>query len=133
MYPNTLMPVLYVGRHHSTVGIPAGMLPHSHPRGVEICYVLHGNIEWWTDDTVQELRPMDVFVTLPRVPHGAVDSTVAPCDYLWVHLDPCLLPEALAGAITAPGFAGLHRSEPEMGKIITAIFREHSERDTFSV
>lgn len=132
-YPNTLPPVLYVGRHHSTVGIPAGMRPHCHPRGVEICCVLHGNIEWWTDDTVQELRPTDVFVTLPRVPHGAVDSTVAPCDYLWVHLDPCLLPEVLATALTAPGFAGLHRAEPEMGKLVAAIYKEHSGRDPFSV
>lgn len=131
-FPDVIAPVLSVGLYRSRVGDPVGMYPHSHPNAIEICYFVRGVVEWWAEDEVHELTPHDVFVTLPRVSHGTVDSALSPCEYLWVHLDQEFVPPELRPMADAQGLGGLHRSCPEIGGMVAELFREHQFQDRFS-
>jgi AraC-like DNA-binding protein len=43
-----------------------------------------------------------------------------------------LLPKTLRHSLTEPGFAGVHRSHPEIGEVVSALYREHHSRDSYS-
>jgi len=116
----------------SAKGDATGMRPHSHPHSLEICWMLRGNVEWWSGIETYDLHPGDVIVTLPRVAHGAVDSALSPCEYLWVHIDVRELHECLIPAIDQHGFSGLHRQKGALGDLVSSIFSEHLNRDALS-
>lgn len=131
-YPDTWPPVLYVGRHSSSVGQAVGMLPHTHPAGLEVCYIERGEMEWWAGPRVYDLRPHDVLATLPHVPHGTVDSALSPSEYIWVHVDPRWLPDSLRHSVAGSGFEGLHRERSDVGAMLRAIYQEHLAPDELS-
>ncbi len=131
-YPNTMPPVSYVGSKVSATGDPIGMLPHSHPHSFEVCLVVRGNMEWWSGTDTHELKPHDVYVTPPRVPHGAVDSALSPCEYLWVHIDVRQVSDAVRTILDVRNLSGVHRQSDEAGKLVTRLYQEHCLRDSLS-
>jgi AraC-like DNA-binding protein/mannose-6-phosphate isomerase-like protein (cupin superfamily) len=129
---NSFPPVASVYRMFNTVGMPKGHEAHVHPETVEICFVLHGCLEWWLGDSTFPIQSDDVFVALPGQPHGSIDSTLQPCEYYAVHLDPGLFPEELRASLGRPNFGGLYPSLPEAGVLIQQIFQEHEQPDSIS-
>jgi AraC-like DNA-binding protein len=130
--PDTLEPVVYVGRIVNAMGVAAGMMPHSHPDALEICYVTGGHLDWWVGDATFQLRPQDVFVALPHEAHGAVDSAVQPCEYIWVHVAASQIPTSVLPGPNKPDIRGVHHARTEIGDLVRRVFEEHRRPDEHS-
>ena len=115
----------YVGQIISREGKAMGMMPHSHPFAIEVCYVTKGHVDWWTGATSFRLDPQDLLVVLPQYPHGAVDSAQQPCEYYWVHLGSDQLDPLVSEALERPGFHGVHRCKPDLGEMVVKLMNEH--------
>ena len=126
-FPNTFPPIMSMYSMVTSVGMPGGHAAHFHPDTIEICYVAKGRLDWWAGEDRYEIHPDDVVVLLPGIPHGSVDSTLQPCEYLSMHLNPALLSPAARRAVDEPHFGGQHAGQTETGDLIRRIFREHSE------
>ncbi len=130
--PNTLAPVAQVYRMFSKVGLPRGHAAHFHPTTVEVCFVLRGRLDWWAGDAIYEVHAGDVVVIPVGVPHGSIDSTLQPCEYYAVHLNPADLSPSIAATLSDTSMAGLHSSQSELGQLVIRIFQEHEQPDSCS-
>jgi AraC family L-rhamnose operon regulatory protein RhaS len=81
---------------HDAENLPA----HRHKTAYEICYIAHGTVDWWVEDTVFEVDPGCVFLTMPGEEHGGLHDIMNPCELFWVQVE---LPqdEALPGLTPA--------------------------------
>ncbi len=59
---------------------------HVHADFWEICYIVHGSVDWWVEDEVFELRPGYVYITRPNERHGGVDAVLHPCELYWLEV-----------------------------------------------
>lgn len=133
VFPNVIPPVASVYRMVNLAGLAGGHEAHFHPTTLEICYVLKGRLDWWIGESSFEVQSGDVMVMLPGVPHGSLDSTLQPCEYFAVHLNPHeLFPDALP-ALREFGFGGHHPGRPETGDIVRQIFIEHQSKQAFGI
>jgi AraC-like DNA-binding protein/mannose-6-phosphate isomerase-like protein (cupin superfamily) len=130
--PDTLRPITYVGRCLTSTGSPGELPPHTHLYGLEVCYVAKGHLEWWTGTAEYELHPHDVLVTLPRTAHGAVASTLQPCEYHWVHIHASAVPANVWRELEKTQCHALHKAKPEIGRYVVQILEEHKRRDEHS-
>lgn len=58
--------------------------PHTHGDAYEATYTVAGQIDWWVDDKVYEVRRDQVFLTRPGEIHVAVDDIIKPCEFYWI-------------------------------------------------
>jgi AraC family transcriptional regulator, L-rhamnose operon regulatory protein RhaS len=130
--PDTQDPIVYVGRIINAKGVAAGMMPHSHPGALEVCYVTNGHLDWWAGDATYHLRPQDILVTLPQEAHGAVDSAMQPCEYYWVHVAASAVPAKLLPQAGGPDIRGVHHARPEIGDLVRRVLAEHQRPDEHS-
>jgi AraC family L-rhamnose operon regulatory protein RhaS len=63
---------------------------HSHRGAYEICYIVHGSVDWWAGDEVHEVGPGDLYITRPNEWHGGLDAMMHPNELYWlqVHVPP---------------------------------------------
>jgi hypothetical protein len=116
----------------TTVGIPRGHEAHFHPDTVEICFVRKGRLDWWIGDTAYEVHSGDVVVMPATVPHGSTDSTLQPCEYITLHIDPQALSPDARRATQQPHFGGLHAGQTEAGDFVRRLYDEHQWPKAFS-
>lgn len=131
-HPDTMEPITYVGRCLTPTGSPGELPPHTHLYGLEVCYVTAGHLEWWAGSDEYELHPQDVLVTLPRIGHGAVASTLQPCEYYWVHIHVSAVPAGIWETLCKPRFRALRSARPEIGELVRNILEEHKKPDEHS-
>jgi AraC-like DNA-binding protein len=79
----------------------ASLGAHAHRGAYEICYIVHGGVDWWAGDEVHEVGPGDVYITRPDEWHGGMDAMMHPNELYWVqvHIPPAGLPPAEAEAM----------------------------------
>jgi AraC-like DNA-binding protein len=95
-----------------------GLIRHRHPAHHEICYIVHGDLEWWVEKEVYRVSGGHVFVTRPGEIHGGINAVMNPCELYWVQIAisphaplPGLSPEDMSSLTSA--FAGMQtRSFP---------------------
>lgn len=116
----------------NSTGMATGHAAHAHEDTVEICFVAKGLLRWWVGDTTFEIHPGDILVMMPGVEHGSSDSTLQPCEYYALHIDPSLLSPAIRNAFESPGFGGYHPFQSEAGDLLKRIYQEHAEPKPFS-
>jgi AraC family L-rhamnose operon regulatory protein RhaS len=64
----------------------ASLAAHAHPGTYEICYIVHGSVDWWAGDEVHEVGPGDVYITRPDEWHGGLDAMMHPNELYWVQV-----------------------------------------------
>lgn len=130
--PNTYGGIATIYHVVNTAGMSRGHAAHTHSQTIEICYVAKGLLNWWVGDSTYEIHAGDVVVMMPDVPHGSSDSTLQPCEYYSVHIDPLKLPASAQMAARTDGFGGYHALQSEAGDAIRRIFHEHENPLPFS-
>jgi AraC family L-rhamnose operon regulatory protein RhaS len=78
--------VLEVGWGNFALACPGHLAPHAHPGAYELCFILSGEVEWGTGDSLDVLRERDVYVTQPDEEHWGRDAAMHPCTLYWVIL-----------------------------------------------
>ena len=66
--------------------VPDGLVSHVHSRDYEICYIVQGQLNWWVNDEVYEVKRGDFFFTKPGELHGGMNSIMERCEMYWLHL-----------------------------------------------
>jgi len=130
--PDTFPPVVSTYQMVTTVGIPRGHEAHFHPDTIEICFVRKGRLDWWIGDQTYEVHPGDVVVMPATVPHGSADSTLQPCEYCALHIDPKALSAETRRATQQPHFGGLHAGQTEAGDFVRRLYEEHQRPKAYS-
>lgn len=120
---HTVPPFTWIYRTLYAEGAAKGNELHFHPDTVEVCYIARGHFDWWIGDEAYEIRTGDVVAIHPEVLHGAVDSTLQPCDIYAVHIAPERLPSCLADVIKR--IDPRHPGCPELGELVRRIVEEH--------
>ncbi len=64
----------------------ASLAAHAHHGSYEICYIVHGSVDWWAGDEVHEVGPGDVYITRPDELHGGLDAMMHPSELYWVQV-----------------------------------------------
>jgi AraC-like DNA-binding protein len=129
----TASPVSAAYRYISDVGKSRGHPTHMHPTTIEICYLVEGHMHWWIRNETIEMLAGDLMVVPMREPHGSLDLTLEPCEYISIQVRPDHLPEmARKGTLEGP-FAGHHQIDHQAGHWVEQIYREFSSPDSKSV
>ena len=68
--------------------VPDGLTSHVHNQDYEICYIVHGQINWWVNDEVYTVKRGDYFITKPGEKHGGVNGVMERCELYWLQLSP---------------------------------------------
>ncbi len=85
--PNSLLPELpLVGRMQLLDALPDSLIPHCHHGVYEVTLVLDGCLEFTFDNQRFPVRGGMFFITKPGEWHGAVDNTLQPAEWNWVHI-----------------------------------------------
>jgi AraC-like DNA-binding protein/quercetin dioxygenase-like cupin family protein len=116
--------------------------PHRHRGCYEICYIVHGSLDWWAGQEVYEVGPGQVYVTRPGELHGGVNAVMNPCEIYWVqvHLDgrgglPGLT--RTEGRALAAGFAAMRRrcfpGSPRVPELFERLMEEQRARGAHGV
>jgi AraC-like DNA-binding protein len=132
MHPS-LSPVSMAYRYISDVGKSRGHPTHLHPTTIEICYLVQGHMHWWFESQTVEMLAGDLMVVPVAQPHGSLDLTLEPCQYVSVQLLPERLSEMAKKATLDPRFPGHHPVDPEAGHWVEFILGEFSSPDCMSV
>ena len=99
--PADRLPELHtVGWDRFKAASPQSLAPHVHPHAYEICYLVDGAVDWWTEREPVTLRRGDITVTRPGEWHGGVHSVMHPCELFWCQVAPHGLPDALATGLS---------------------------------
>ena len=129
---DSMGPVASVYRMVNEKGLPDGHEPHFHPATLEICYIIHGHLDWWVGSHVYKVESGDIIVMQAGTAHGSIDSTLQPCEYCTVHIDPSKFQSTLSTLIENTSIEGLYPSATEIGSHLLQIHREHLNRDAAS-
>ena len=91
-YPGTplergRLPGLRTIGYWDAVGPQNWGLPMHRNEGIEICYLLSGEMAFATDHESLQLRPGDITITRPWQRHRLGDPEIRPCRLFWVILD----------------------------------------------
>jgi AraC-like DNA-binding protein len=70
---------------HKPVSTAVNLPTHSH-RSFEICYIVHGSLEWHVKGKIYQLRPGSIFITPPNEEHGGLGGVLNPCEIYWIQL-----------------------------------------------
>src|SRR5689334_22776586 len=71
--------VLETGWGRFEVADTGHLSPHSHSGAFEICFILSGEVEWRTTDSLDVLREGDAYITQPGEVHWGRDAVMHPC------------------------------------------------------
>jgi len=124
--PDVGAPFVKIYRLSSYVGEPEGNRPHYHPDTVEVCAILRGQLDWFAGDERYIVHPGDVLVVPPNVVHGAIDSTLQPCDLVVAHFAPEQLSSKLCTALNQIGIKRVRSHS--VSEQVVAILKAHQER-----
>lgn len=89
-----------VGWDRFRVAAPGALDEHSHPDAYEFCYLVSGSVDWWVEDSVQEVRPGEVYLTRPGERHGGIDAVMHPCELYWVQVNHVTASKFAEGSLT---------------------------------
>ena len=65
---------------------PENLPAHVHKSSYEICYIVHGGVDWWVKDEMFEIRPGNIFITFPGEEHGGLHDIMNPCELFWTQI-----------------------------------------------
>lgn len=124
-------PVATAYLYSSRFGKGDGSIRHQH-NTLEVCLVTGGAIAWRLQDQDLTVRPGQVVIVGPFIPHGSADSVLYPCEYiaLQLHLEQLGLDH---GALDR--LAGIQASFCGRGFLelaVREVFNEHQNRKAFS-
>jgi AraC-like DNA-binding protein len=81
------LPVIYSGGFHNYLHT-VSLLPHIHPQGVEITYVMKGNACWLLENGSELFLSGDTLAVIqPDIPHQGQGNIISPCWLFWFVLN----------------------------------------------
>ncbi len=134
-----LLPELpLLGHMHLLDALPNALYSHTHPGIYELHCVVRGTLSFWVGRQRYEVEPGMALLTMPDELHGAVNETLPPAEWHWIHLhfpvrqalpglshkDTRRLQEKLAGARRR-----LFRYSPALIGCFERLLAEHRSRD----
>ena len=116
----------------------ASLGAHYHSGGYEICYIVHGRVDWWAMNEMYEVGAGDVYITRPDEVHGGQDAMMHPNELYWLLIrlpDLASLPGAETASL-ATDFQSLRLrtfpGSPIIRECFARLIAEHQERGHFA-
>ncbi len=103
-----LIPELYAfGWNKQVIAKNQGLSPHHHDH-FELCYILRGAVQWWTDDKTYTVPKNHLYISKPGEMHGGIDHVLEPSEIYW--LQPAFPESAPLPGLSAQETSDLKRS-----------------------
>lgn len=94
--------IVHVGWARPRSAMESGLGAHQHQQAWELCWLVHGQVEWWAETEALTVLPGQCYITRPGEWHGAVHSALEPCELFWLGLRAGVLPAIDAALAAAP-------------------------------
>ncbi|AQT67994.1 L-rhamnose operon regulatory protein RhaS [Anaerohalosphaera lusitana] len=114
---------------------------HVHSDAFEICCIASGNVEWWVEGQIYNVKAGDLFITFPGESHGGLNDIMNPCELYWAQIQ--LNDNAGIGGLTAEDLKALKRElidaqcrvftgSDKIEQAFASLIAEHEKPDQFA-
>ena len=112
------LPMIFSGGFHNYLHT-VRLLPHTHPQGVEITYVMKGDACWLLEDGTELFLSGGTLAAIqPEIPHQGQGNIISPCWLFWFVLDLETADCRLNTPFSAPDIAELKRIFKDAGNCV---------------